>query len=153
MLGGRRPESGGLKVISGNPGKRPINHGVSLGSAGAPKAPKCLDAEGRKEWRRVAPLLAAAGVVTPGDCAILAGYCQAWSQWVEAQTALREYGRLVVNNRGLPEPSPWLGIAASAQSQILKTAFELGLTPMARGRIKPLAQGKVNPFAAIVGSR
>lgn len=137
---GRKPTPAALKLVCGNPGRRQVDPGMKVAAAGAPKPPTCLDAEALVEWRRVTPMLTASGVLTPADRAILAAYCQAWSCWAEAESKLNEFGRMVASPRGLPVPSPWLQVAGVALQQFVKAASELGLTPVARARVKAGAE-------------
>jgi hypothetical protein len=47
---GPRPEPSSLKLLKGNPGKRPLNEREPKPPAGAPEAPAHLDEEARREW-------------------------------------------------------------------------------------------------------
>ena len=49
-----------------------------------PKCPKHLDKEARKEWKRTGKILENVGLMTELDMAVLAGYCDAYSQWAKA---------------------------------------------------------------------
>ena len=58
----------------------------------APRAPSWLSKEAKKEWRRLAPVLGAIGVLTTTDADALAGYCEAWATWKDATQKIREFG-------------------------------------------------------------
>jgi P27 family predicted phage terminase small subunit len=88
------------------------------------------------EWRRIAPLLAETGLLTAIDRAALAGYCQAYGRWVEAERALETHGTLVRSASGFPVVSPYLRIADRAMRQMHSLLVEFGMTPSARSRIK-----------------
>ena len=57
MPRGRKPIPTALKRLAGNPGKRPLTAREPKTERKAPKCPRTLDAEARKEWRRVVKLL------------------------------------------------------------------------------------------------
>ena len=54
---GRKPKPTVLKVLSGNPGKRPLNDREPKAQAGIPEPLPWLDAEAQAEWRRVEDIL------------------------------------------------------------------------------------------------
>src|SRR5579859_506648 len=89
---GRKPKPSRLKILQGNPGKRPLNDKEPQPAAGRPSCPKALGGEARKEWNRVARALLRLGLLTHIDRAALAGYCQSWARWVFAEARLAEEG-------------------------------------------------------------
>ena len=77
---GRKPKPTVLKILEGNPGKRPINENEPIPPKGTVKCPTWLEPEAKKEWKRLAPSLEAMGVLTQADLTAFAGYCQAFSR-------------------------------------------------------------------------
>ena len=138
---GRKPTPTRLKIVRGNPGKRPLNKNEPKPTQKLPACPAFLDRAAKREWKRLAPDLTEIGLLTAADMAIFAGYCAAYSTFTQAQTKLREHGRMVRAANGEPKPSPWLRIANQAQDQIFKVSGELGLTPSARVRLTGSAGG------------
>jgi P27 family predicted phage terminase small subunit len=133
---GPRPEPTALKLLKGNPGKRPLNEREPKPSPGAPAAPAHLDEEAHREWDRVIVTLDQLGLVTTLDRAALAGYCQAWSRWVDAEMKLREYGAVLKSpTKGVPLLSPYLTIANRALEQMRQFLSEFGMSPASRTRI------------------
>ena len=51
---GRKPKPTALKVLEGNPGKRPLNELEPKPKKQAPSCPSWLEPEAKKEWRRMA---------------------------------------------------------------------------------------------------
>jgi P27 family predicted phage terminase small subunit len=134
---GPRPEPTALKLLKGNPGKRPLNEREPRPSPGAPEAPAHLDEEASREWDRVVGTLDQLGLVTTLDRAALAGYCQAWSRWVDAEMKLREYGAVLKSPiKGVPLMSPYLTIANRALEQMRQFLSEFGMSPASRTRIR-----------------
>jgi len=112
---GRKPIPNTLKLLRGNPGRRPIVPSPDP-APGIPEAPEIVAGEARVEWDRMVPLLAPIGLLTPVERAGLTAYCLAWSDYVEARRTGK--GR------------------TAAFACLMKTCVELGLTPSSRSRIK-----------------
>ena len=85
---GRKPKPTALKVLEGNPGKRPLNNKEPQPEKKAPRCPSWLEPEAKKEWKRMAKTLEAIGVLTQVDKAAYAGYCQAYARWKEREEFL-----------------------------------------------------------------
>src|SRR5687768_711635 len=104
---GRKPKPTILKVLDGNPGKRPLNDREPQPPGGMPDRPDWLDAEAQAEWGRVTAELAMSGLLTVVDRAALAAYCTAWSRWVEAEGMVKKFGMIVKSpEKGFPMKSP-----------------------------------------------
>src|SRR5271167_2051839 len=78
---GRKPKPTYLKLVTGNPGRRPIKGDREPAAGGLPQAPAELAGDARTEWRRVARTLHRAGLLATLDRAALAAYCQAFARW------------------------------------------------------------------------
>lgn len=135
---GRRPKPTALKILDGNPGKRPIDDEREA----KPKpvryeaAPTHLDDEGKREWRRMIKKLAPLGLYTEIDRPALTAYCVAWSRHVEAETKLREKGMVVDSPNGYPMVSPYMALANKAWAQMVRILAEFGMSPSSRTRVK-----------------
>ena len=131
-----------LKVLAGNPGKRPLNEREPVVPQGVPERPEWLDAEAQAEWDRVTVELQEMGLLSRTDRAALTAYCTAWSRWVEAEAQVKKYGTVVKSpEKGFPMKSPYLGIADQALENMRKLMVEFGLTPSSRSRIRVPAGG------------
>lgn len=136
---GRRPAPTALKVLRGNPGKRPINaNEPTMPPAGAtfddPPPALADDAAAILEWRRVAPLLRAAGLVTESERAALTALCQQWSRYLAAHAQVMTLGMCLETAKGVPIPNPYLLVADRALAHCQRMWNELGLTPAGRAR-------------------
>ena len=132
---GRKPTPTALRVLRGNPRKRPVNaREPKPAPLAAIDPPTWLDGDAQAEWRRLAPLLSRLGVLTETDADALAAYCEAWTTWKQATQKMRRDG-LVVEGKGGAFVSPYVKIAH--QSLALMRAFltEFGMTPSSRARI------------------
>lgn len=118
-------------------GRKPIPRPGTLARTALGALPRCpahLDAVARKEWRRLATPLHAAGILTLADRAALAAYCQAWSRWVAAEAQLAQTPPLLKTPSGYVQQSPWLSVANKQLEIMGRYMAELGLTPAARSR-------------------
>lgn len=150
---GRRPQPTALKVLRGNPGKRRL-------SPDEPKPPEAdasfdtpppellNDPGASNEWRRVAPLLRACGLVTEAERSSLVALCQQWSRYVEAQQQVRTLGMIVQSRSGIPMTNPYLDVADRALHHCHRLWTVLGLTPSGRARVGAAMTGAAFPAPA-----
>lgn len=148
---GRKPKPTRFKLIEGNPGKRPINIREPLLETKAPTCPAHLSPTAKAEWKRLAAQLYHVGILTAGDRAAMAAYCQSYSCWVEAEKRLKETPMLIKLPSGYIQPSPWLTIANKQLELMHRFMSELGLSPTARTRVdaRPPTTSK---FAGLLGA-
>jgi P27 family predicted phage terminase small subunit len=140
---GRKPSPTHLKLVKGNPGKRPLNGSEPEPEAALPIPPTELCDDARIEWERVAAELHRIGVLTTIDRAALAAYCQAYGRWIVAERAIRKMaerdqltgGLMIKTTNGNAVQNPLVGTANKAMSDLVRYAAEFGMTPSARSRI------------------
>lgn len=132
---GRKPKPTHLKVLEGNPGRRPINGREPKPPRDVPTCPSHLGPSAKAEWKRLAGVLNRIGMLTTVDRAALAVYCQSWGRWVEAERKLQETPPLLKTPAGYVQQSPWLSIANKERELMARYMAELGLTPSSRSRL------------------
>lgn len=132
---GRKPKPTALKLLEGNPGKRPLNDKEPKPQKKAPSCPKWLDPEAKKEWRRLASKMEMMGILTEVDMAAFAGYCQCYARWKENEEFITKNGSLVRTPSGYWMQVPQVSIAQQYMKQMEKFAEQFGLTPAARSRL------------------
>ena len=132
---GRKPTPTAIKELEGNPGKRPLNDAEPRPQKKAPACPKWLDAEAKKEWRRLAKTMEAMGVLTEVDMAAFAGYCQAYARWKQAEERITDRGLVMRTPSGYAQQVPYISIAQQYLRLMNQFAEQFGLTPAARSRI------------------
>lgn len=132
---GRKPTPTAIKELEGNPGKRPLNGREPKPEKKAPPCPKWLEAEAKKEWRRLAKPLMQMGVLTEVDMAAFAAYCQAYARWKEAEEFITQHGSIVKTPSGYWQQVPQVSIAQTNLKIMLKAGEQFGLTPSSRSRI------------------
>jgi P27 family predicted phage terminase small subunit len=147
MIKGRKPKPTHLKVITGNPGRRPLNDNEMEPPPRntVPKPPEQLLPEAKAEWKRLAPTLTLLGVLSDLDVAPFAAYCQAYGRWIKAERLLNRLaeqdasGRdamLVKTRAGGVTPNPLIWVARNAANDMVRYAAEFGFTPSSRSRIQ-----------------
>lgn len=109
--------------------------------SGSPTCPTWLSAEAKAEWKRVVASMPAE-VFKVTDRAVLAAFCQAWSDYHEAVAEMRQIPKVYETEKGYQGQSPWVNIASKSADQMRKLAVELGLTPSARVRLNGISDAK-----------
>lgn len=128
-----------LKILEGNPGKRPLNYNEPQPVPGAPTCPRWLLPEARKEWKRVVPELERLGLLTRIDRAALAIYCQAYAHLLQCEEALQDsLTHEYTNNKGKTNRTAKVEARLASEYMKLIKSFcaEFGLTPSSRGRMQ-----------------
>jgi len=135
MAAGRKPKPTNLRLLQGNPGKRPLNKKEPKPKPRTPPCPRHLMPRAKKEWRRVCKELQALGIITAIDRSVLAMYCQYWARWCDAEERVRHDGEVIRTTNGNRIQNPELGVANRAAELCHKFAAEFGMTPSSRTRV------------------
>ena len=132
---GRKPVARNIKLVTGNPGRRPLKNQPEPKSK-APSVPDFLHKYAKSEWKRISKDLDGLGLLTKVDRAALAAYCQAYARWRQAEEGLESSGLLVKTVNGNVVQSPLVGVANRAMDLMCKFLTEFGMTPSSRCRIE-----------------
>jgi len=132
---GRKPKPTVLKLLEGNPGRRPLNQKEPQPEKKAPRCPAWLAPEAKKEWRRMSKQMEKLGVLTQVDAAAFAGYCQAYARWKEAEEFISKHGTIFKTPSGYIQQVPQVSIAQTYLKIMRDFCAEFGLTPSSRSRI------------------
>lgn len=113
------------------------------------------DFEAWRLWEYVVPELIENYSVGKGDQPLIEGMCRYYQRWILAR---REYGAslVVLDGMGTLRKHPAVGIEDSSWKEFCDCAKHLGLTPIARQRIKPFKEptaGADQPFSILSFSR
>jgi len=140
---GRKPKGPNLKLISGNPGKRPIptNPQPNVLSLDA-EPPAWIGKYGREFWKEEAPELIELGVLTEADLPMWSILCCTWNMLRRSLESLDQDGLTTKDERGLPRKNPAWTLFNSAAKDFSRLAQEFGMTPLSRQRldVKPPVQ-------------
>ena len=149
---GRKRKPTHLKLVTGNPGRRPIGDWVKPARRETVMPPPAhLDAYAAAEWKRLATELTTMGPLTNVDRGPFAAYCQAWSIYLHAQVAIDDLARkdetgmgamLMRTLSGNTIQNPLIGIRNQAMRNMVRYAAEFGFTPSSRVRVQDAAPGQ-----------
>ena len=136
---GRPPKPTAIRVLEGNRSKTPLNEREPRPRTTRVHCPTWLDVEAKREWRRVIPELKRLGLMTIVDVAALAGYCQAYSRWQQAERVLTEKGlTMEIETKGggmYEQQRPEVSIAQKYYALMMSTAAKFGFEPSSRSRL------------------
>jgi P27 family predicted phage terminase small subunit len=106
-----------------------------------PAKPSWLCAEASTEWDFIGPHLVSLGVLSVGDGSALAGYCQSFGRWIQAERIIDAEGPVI------DEPTQTEGVFRKKKHPACNVANEnkaamrafltlFGLDPSSRTRLK-----------------
>ncbi len=151
---GRKPKPTSMKILQGNPGKRPLNNSEPQFS-GLPKCPSWLAKDAKREWKRVTAELAHVGLLKSTDQAALAAYCVAYGRWQTAEAIVTAEGQTVrepiVSKDGAvlgykTKRHPATIIARDERHSMRASASLFGFDPSSRSRLVVADAAPADPF-------
>jgi len=142
MMGrhGPAPEPTALKLVHGNPGKRPLNKAEPRPARRRPRRPDWLEGEAQAAWDELIPMLDAMGVLTEVDGRAVSRYCKLWARWVKLTAMIDKAGEVypmrdkdgnVTSFRTFPQ----VKIIESLSCELRMLEREFGLTASARSNL------------------
>lgn len=140
MARGRKPKPTHLKLLAGNPGKRPLNLREPKPAGELPPCPDRLQGTAREAWERFSQELAACGVATKLDVTALELLCEAYAAHQDAAAQVAKLGPVWIEKQApgkLPKftYSPFWVVQKGEQKKLLTLLAEFGMTPTSRGRV------------------
>jgi len=137
MQTGRKRKPTALKLILGNPGRRPLPAREPRPDTSPPAPPEWLTPEALAEWQRRAPELHRIGILTSIDAVAFGTRCQLVADYVAAQQKLARFGSVMRSSDSKKRAviSPFLRIRDRCLELLLKHEIEFGLTPSSRSRV------------------
>ena len=130
---GPKPKPTHLKILEGNPGKRPLNKNEPKPKPVAPRMPTWLSNEAKQEWRKLAPELEKLGLLSVIDGISLAILCQETANY---RVAVTDYKKALFLGKGNQKRKhPALQVGRDAATLIKSFIGEFGLSPSARTRL------------------
>jgi P27 family predicted phage terminase small subunit len=135
---GRKPKPTVLKLLNGNPGKRPINKAEPKPEPLATDCPDELSSDDAKsEWERTIIPAIHRGQITSADRVFAIAHCELWATWrSQLSDAARHAHVVAVGKNSHPTPNPARGMANKTFLLLAKVDAELGLTPASRSRVQ-----------------
>lgn len=146
LMQGRKRKPTQLKLVQGNPGKRPLNPREPKPRRVIPSPPAHMSQEELVHWGRFSAILDRMGVLTEADGAALEQICILYQEMIELRAIIREKGRFytTVNKDGcaMERPHPAVAQRADADRRFHGYLGDFGLTPAARSRVVSEMEGQ-----------
>ena len=144
---GPAPKPDSIKKLEGNPGKRPLNDSdpFRLAFDTVPKPPKKLMKDAKKAWIKMAPLLAACGLLTPMTMDYFAEVCQWYARYLVTERKIMEGGdesgvyKTQTSESGYMSQHPLITQMNQYYDKWEKGIKEFGMTPMSWARYMSIA--------------
>jgi len=150
---GRKPVPTYLKLLRGNPGRRPVNDREPHPDPVLLSPPEDLSELGRKEWDRIARELFELGMLTNLDRAGFEAYCHAYARWQEAKAQVKKLGMIIKTKKGNIIQNPYLAVENKAMEQMKSFMVELGLSLSSRSRVKIGKKKPIDPLSEFQNRR
>jgi P27 family predicted phage terminase small subunit len=133
---GRKPKPTYLKIIEGNPGKRPLNDAEPQPTEDIGGPPDWMTEREQAIWRE-ALRCAPNGMVKRLDIGVFAAWVGAYAIWEDAKQRVSRFGTMVRSPvQNVPIQNPYLAVVNKQALLMAKLSAELGFTPSARSRVK-----------------
>jgi P27 family predicted phage terminase small subunit len=141
---GPPPEHPRLRLLRGNPGKRPARSPPEPARAEeCPPPPPHLRGHAKEAWLELAPELHRLNLLTVLDVGPLAAYCSAAAQLRQAEEVIqrmaeqdeRGHALTIKGGAGSQVMNPLLRIASQAMADMQRIGGQFGLTPSGRLRL------------------
>ena len=88
------PKPTAFKVLTGNPGRRRLNHLEPEPGPSKNEVPSWLPDQAKQYWKDLHPMLERIHVMSEADELALSGLCVTYAAWREAHVFLQEHGAL-----------------------------------------------------------
>ena len=143
MKPGTKKTPTNLKLITGNPGKRPLNKSEAVVEFTLPKTPSELDARANKIWKERGARLVKLKLMSEIDDGIFMGYCQLMSWCLQLMRDVKKEGLFIQEEQFWKDgeviiktvKNPKLLEARLMFDKIRLMSAELGMSPSARSGI------------------
>jgi len=131
---GRKPIPTALKILRGNPGRRPLNQNEPQVETASIEPPADLTGTALLEWKRLAPMLSTSGLLSVLDRDRLKLLCMAYQNLSIAHDHLITNGLIVKGPMG-PEKSRIWEIVKDLNKEISGHLDAFGMSPSSRSRV------------------
>lgn len=155
---GRRPVPTKLRLLRGNPRRRPVNKDEPKPRANLPRCPSWLSPDAKLKWKQLVPELRNMGVLSRADGDALTNYCQVWARWKEAEEFIQKTGSAypVLGDNGKVkyiQQVPQVAIARNLLLMLNRIQQEFGLTPSSRSALTVPSKPKADKFSDFMGRK
>jgi P27 family predicted phage terminase small subunit len=146
---GRKPTPPPLKLLNGNPGKRPIEQEPESPLLPADDSPpEWLHPDAQGFYREIVGLVNSMKVGTEADRLGIVALAQSLAEVKIAHEQMNRYGRVIKDKSGGATRNPYAVHAAQFIGFVRQFITEYGLTPCSRARLIAKAEGgEEDPFS------
>lgn len=134
---GRKPKPTILRLLDGNPGKRPLP--VDEPEPTAAKSatpPQWLADDAKRLYRKIAKELIELELLTVLDVELLGAYCEAWSQFLLATQRVQEMGPVIWTTTAkgfdVQSKNPYCDTKKDSLATVMQLSSRFGFTPSDR---------------------
>lgn len=143
-----------LKILKGNPGRRPLNKDEPKPKAGV-SAQMQLKPYEQEMWDYLTPRFEKQGVLTENDLHSLYVLCQTWGNYRDAMDELdrqkeENNGRIpfvVYSRNNMPLANPLMTVINTLRERLHKLMIQFGMTPSSRSHIIAIKNEDKNPWS------
>ena len=131
---GPKPKPTALRILEGNPGRRPLNTNEPQPPGGMPDPPEHIQGRALDMWHTLAPQLAACGMVTAVDAHALELLVDCYAKYCEMTAEASRTGPVLMDpdNPLKFKISPYWSQAQVLAQRLYVLLREFGMTPSAR---------------------
>ncbi|HDU8570086.1 TPA: phage terminase small subunit P27 family [Morganella morganii] len=145
-----------LRLVRGNPSKRPVNKKEPKPPSGVPPTPKHFTRQGKYWFKRIGEELDAMGVMSSMDAKALELLIEAYTEYRQHCDTLDEQGyTYTTESEGgtLIKAHPVAAMKANAWKRIRAMLGEFGMTPASRSKVTINTPAEEDPFEAFMKKR
>lgn len=146
-----------LRLVRGNPSKRPLNASEPNPEKRVPPTPKHFTKQGKYWFKQLGEQLLEIGVLTEADGKALEMLVDAYVDYRGAKVALESEGikKEITTTTGdvRVKPSDFLGECREARKEVRGWLQEFGMTPASRSKVVATDAGSVDPLAEFLNGR
>jgi P27 family predicted phage terminase small subunit len=151
---GPKPKPTQLKILTGNPGRKPLPQNEPQPEVGLPRCPKRFTGDARKLWSTLAKQLTSCGIATRLDATALELLIDQYVNYTSASVQVLKTGPVWLEKGDGAIPkfaySPYWVQQQRAFKALLTILRDFGMTPSGRASVKsaaPLVEYKDDPAA------
>lgn len=134
MTRGPKPKPTVVKILNGNPGKRPLNKSEPKPEGVLKTAPPSLTPDQVIIWKNTLKI-APKGLFTLVDSAVVERFCVALDMHKKANFQLAARGSLTVIEDGKIKVAPEVNIIAKTDAMLRACTASMGFDPSSRSRL------------------
>jgi P27 family predicted phage terminase small subunit len=146
-----------LKIITGNPGKRPLPVNEPKPKRARPSAPAHLSDRAKAAWPSLVDVLDNTGVLTVADALALEMLAESVADFLEARATLKAFGSNFYETKTptgatMHRAHPALAAMQAADKRARAWMVEFGMTPSARTKVQKAPSEEIDPASRYFAS-